>query len=82
MNATISLKPSLMELLANPLSQQAGKWLVIPRRRESRCVGWVEPFDFAQDRLRDTHQSFSFKQMMGIALLNPSYGFCHAKGFP
>ena len=27
--------PSLMELLANPLSQQAGKWLVIRRRPES-----------------------------------------------
>jgi hypothetical protein len=24
-----------MKLLAIPLSQQAGKWLVIPRRRES-----------------------------------------------
>jgi hypothetical protein len=26
---------SLVKQLANPLSQQAGKWLVIPRRRES-----------------------------------------------
>jgi hypothetical protein len=30
---------SLMKLLAIPLSQQAGKWLVIPRRRESNvCI--------------------------------------------
>jgi hypothetical protein len=38
LNRNFSLEPSdpsLMEQLAIPLSQQAGKWLVIPRRRES-----------------------------------------------
>jgi hypothetical protein len=34
-NPSFLLGPSLMKLLAIPLSQQAGKWLVIPRRRES-----------------------------------------------
>ncbi|PIV91945.1 MAG: hypothetical protein COW45_02480 [Gallionellales bacterium CG17_big_fil_post_rev_8_21_14_2_50_54_146] len=29
---------SLMKLLANPLSQQAGKWLVIRRRPESSAL--------------------------------------------
>jgi hypothetical protein len=33
-----SLEPSLMKQLAIPLSQQAGKWLVIPRRRESSSL--------------------------------------------
>jgi hypothetical protein len=35
MNPGFPLKSSLMKQLAIPLSQQAGQWLVIPRRRES-----------------------------------------------
>ena len=42
-------------------------------------VGWVEPFDFAHDRLRDTHQlcciNETMQGTMGISAkrLNPSY---------
>lgn len=32
-----------------------GKPLQIAREEESQPVGWVEPFDVAQDRQRDTH---------------------------
>ncbi|MGH7844945.1 MAG: hypothetical protein ACREQW_07230, partial [Candidatus Binatia bacterium] len=37
-------------------------------------VGWVEPFDFAQDRLRDTHR-LELRSVMGIGAqrLNPPY---------
>jgi hypothetical protein len=38
-----------MKLLANPLSQQAGKWLVIPRRRESSASNKMQ-FGFASLR--------------------------------